>query len=132
MEKFCAERNCRGEHDHSPAKALAVGALLVLGCTAPLPAADLTIAIAPRWRGMEIAVPSATLTNDAGQTLGLTRFAALFSEVSLLRADGGMTRLDGQFGFIALESGRRKFVLRSVPEGDFVGLEFHLGVPATL
>ncbi|MEO6245360.1 MAG: MbnP family protein, partial [Opitutaceae bacterium] len=26
----------------------------------------------------------------------------------------------------------RKFVLRSVPEGDFVGLEFHLGVPATL
>ncbi len=94
-------------------------------------AADLTIAVAPRWKGELLAVPSAALVNDAGQPLRITRLAALFSEVNLLRADGGTTRLDGQFGCIDLESGRRSFTLRGVPEGDFVGLQFRVGVPAT-
>jgi cytochrome c peroxidase len=103
-----------------------------LALAAPGFAADLTIAVEPRWRGKELRVPSATVTNDSSQELQVTRVAALLSEVSLLRADGGSTRLDGQFGFIDMESGRRDFVLRGAPEGDFVGLEFRLGVPATL
>ena len=105
-------------------------ALLALGCTAPLAAADLTLAIEPRWRGAALAVPSAALTNESGQPMRVTRLAALFSEIALMRADGGTTRLDGQYGFVDFESGRRSFTVRGVPEGDFVGLEFRVGVPA--
>ncbi len=105
-------------------------ALLALGCAAPLAAADLTLAIEPRWRGAALAVPSAALANDSGQPLRITRFAALVSEIALLRADGGTTRLEGQYGFVDFENGRRSFTVRGVPAGDFVGLEFRVGVPA--
>jgi cytochrome c peroxidase len=48
----------------------------------------------------------------------------------LLRADGSVVRLDGQFGFINAEAGRLSWRLRNVPEGAFVGLGFRVGVPA--
>ncbi|MBL9199173.1 MAG: hypothetical protein JNL39_01650 [Opitutaceae bacterium] len=102
-------------------------ALLASGIAAN--AADLTIAITPRWRGAGIAVPSAALANDHGQSLRLTRVALLVSEVTLLRSDGGTLRLDGQFGLVDLGAGRREFTVRGVPAGDFVGLEFRVGVP---
>ena len=103
--------------------------LALLAADLPLAAADLTISIAPRWRGAEMVLPSGSLANDHGQTLRLTRAALLVSEVALLRADGGTVRLDGQFGLVDLGAGRREFTVRGVPAGDFVGLEFRVGVP---
>ncbi len=105
-------------------------ALVWLASVFGVNAADLTIAIAPRWRGAEIAVPSAALANDAGQSVRLTRVALLISDVALRRADGGTVRLEGQFGFVDLGNERKSFTVRGVPEGDFVGLEFRVGVPA--
>ena len=69
------------------------------------------------------------LTNDAGQRLRLTRFAAIISGVALVRPDGSSVRLDGQYGLIDAANGRRTVTLRGVPEGEFVGLEFSVGVP---
>ena len=103
--------------------------LALLAADLPLAAADLTISIAPRWRGAEMVLPSGSLANDHGQTLRLTRAALLVSEVALRRADGGTVRLDGQFGLVDLGAGRREFTVRGVPAGDFVGLEFRVGVP---
>jgi cytochrome c peroxidase len=96
----------------------------------PLTAADLTIQIVPRWRGAAITVPSSALANNHGQPLRLTRVALLVSEIALLRADGGAVRLEGQFGFVDLGSGRESFTVRGVPDGGYVGLEFRVGVPA--
>ena len=97
-------------------------------CGLSLPAAELTLRIEPRWRGAELRVPSAPVKAN-GQALRLTRLAALISDVALLRADGGSVALDGQFGFIDAESGRLAVTLRSVPEGDYTGLAFHVGLP---
>jgi cytochrome c peroxidase len=110
-------------------RALISGLVLALNL-APGSAADLTISVAPRWRGAEIAVPSTPLANDAGQLLRFTRVALLVSEVALLRADGGTVRLEGQFGFVDVGSGRKEFTVRGVPAGAFVGLEFRVGLPA--
>ena len=74
-------------------------------------------------------MPSTVRGNDAGQSLRVTRLAALFSGVALLRADGSRVQLEGQYGFVDAERGRREFTVRGVPEGEFVGLEFEVGVP---
>ncbi len=103
-------------------------AVLLAGAARPALAAEMTLAIAPRWQGVDLTVPSAPLRNNAGQTLQVTRLAALFSNVSLWRADGSVMRLDGQYGFIDAASGRLTWTLRGVPDGDFTGLEFQVGV----
>jgi cytochrome c peroxidase len=101
--------------------------LLLLG--APLGAAELTLAISPTWQGTPLAVPSVAVRNRNGQAVRITRLAAIVSGVTLGRADGSFVRLDGQYGFIDAGSGRRALTLREVPEGDYAGIEFQLGVP---
>ncbi len=103
--------------------------MLVVGGR-PALAADLVIAVEPRWQQENLVVPSAPVKNDAGQALRITRLAALFSSVILRRADGSAVRLDGQYGLVDAGSGKRGFTLRGVPEGEYVGLDFRVGVPA--
>lgn len=103
--------------------------LFLLGLVAPLSAAELTLTIAPRWQGAPLDVPSAVFQNSSAQSLRVTRLAAIVSSVALGRADGSFVRLDGQYGFIDAASGRLSVTLREVPEGDYAGLEFQLGVP---
>lgn len=105
--------------------------LLFLALVAALTgrAADLTVQVQLRWRGEAIAVPSRDVTNASGQKLRLTRFAALISDVSLERKEGGAVQLDGQFAFLDAETNRLSFVLRNVPAGDYAGLSFHVGLP---
>ena len=95
-------------------------------------AAELTLQFETRWRGAALAVPSAEVAGAEGRALRVTRFAALVSGVALARADGGAVRLDGQYGFIDAEQGKMNVTLRNVPEGDYVGLEFQLGLPAAV
>ena len=97
-----------------------------------LSASDLTLHLQPRWRGAPMAVPSPALDNDHHQALRVTRLAALVSQVSLLRPDGSVVRLDGQFGLIDAAEGRLTVPLRNVPPGDYAGIEFSLGVPAEI
>ena len=77
-------------------------------------------------------MPSSVLTNDTGQSLRLTRLALLISNVALLRADGSVVRLDGQFGFLDAATGRWAATLRSVPAGEYSGMEFSVGVPPSV
>ena len=97
-----------------------------------LDAADLRVEVELRWRGAAVAVPSVELAGAKGQTLRLTRFAAIMSGVRLARTEGGAVQLDGQYGFLDAESGRLAVTLRNVPEGKYVGLEFQLGLPAAV
>ncbi len=105
-------------------------AIMIFLLALPLRAAELTLAIEPRWAGQSLAVPSGDLVTAHGQTVCVTRFAALISEVTLARTDGGTVRLQGQFGFLDAESGRMAVGLRGVPEGDYVGLGFSVGLPS--
>lgn len=85
-----------------------------------------------RWQGAPLAVPSPDLLGAKGQTLRLTRFAAIVSGVELVRPDGGVVQFDGQYGFLDAESGRLSFALRNVPEGEYFGLAFQIGLPAAI
>lgn len=96
----------------------------------PLVAAELTLAVELRWNGTALAVPSEAKTTAQGQSVNVTRLAMLISEVSLVRADGGTVQLPGQFGFLDAEGGRLAMPLSGVPEGEYAGLEFSVGVPA--
>ena len=108
------------------------GVSLCLGLAASAAASDLTLAVNLRWQGAPVVVPAANLPGAPGQTLHLTRFAAIVSGVELVRPDGGVVQFDGQYGFLDAESGRLSFALRNVPEGDYVGLAFQIGLPAAL
>lgn len=103
-------------------------ALFLLMLAASARGAELTLDFALRWQGAPLAVPSAELIGATGQRLRFTRFAALVSGVALTRADGARVQLDGQHGFIDAESGRLAVALRNVPEGDYVSLEFQIGL----
>ena len=106
--------------------------LVLLLLCAPSGAAELRLEVQLRWRGAPVGVPSGALAGAAGQTVRLTRFAALMSGVALVRPDGGTVQLDGQYGFLEAESGRLAVTLRNVPDGDYHGLEFQLGLPAVV
>ncbi|MBC7369639.1 MAG: cytochrome C peroxidase [Undibacterium sp.] len=99
---------------------------------ARLGAAELTLECQLRWRGAPLTVPSVELAGAEGRVLRVTRFAALVSGVELRRADGGAVQLDGQYGFIDAETGRLAMTLRNVPEDNYTGLEFQIGVPPAI
>ncbi len=105
-----------------------VGLLLLL-LALPLGAAELTLTIEPRWNGRPLAVPSGALTTAGGQSVRVTRLALLISEVALIGADGRAVRLPGQYGQLDAASGRSAIALHGVPAGDYVELEFSIGVP---
>src|SRR4051812_32273151 len=93
--------------------------LVLLAAVLPTRAvgADVTLQFELRWQGQTVEVPTPGMRNTSGQTLRVTRFAALVSGVSLVRVDGSLVRLDGQFGFIDAAQHRLDFTLRGVPEG---------------
>jgi len=96
-------------------------------------AAEVTLEFELRWRGAALAVPSAELTGAEGRSMRVTRWAALVSGMTLARADGGLVRLDGQYGFVDAAAERMRVTLRNVPAGgDYVGIEFQLGLPAAV
>lgn len=92
-------------------------------------AAELTLTFDPRWHGVSVAVPGATVHNACGQTLRLSRLSALISSISLVRADGTSVALPGQVGFIDIGSGRVSATLQDVPAGDYTGIAFTFGLP---
>lgn len=94
-----------------------------------LGAAELSVRIAPRWGDAPLAVPAGEFATAAGQTVRVTRLAALLSDFQLLRPDGSVVRLEGQYGFVDAASGRLEVALANVPAGDYRGLQVRIGVP---
>lgn len=106
--------------------------ILLLGWAVSLAgAAELTLAIEPRWGTTALTLPTAELKNDAGQSLRLTRIAGLISGVTLVRADGGRVWLEGQYGHFD-GGAAREITLQGVPSGDYMAVEFQIGVPAAV
>ncbi len=106
--------------------------IFLVGLVSPIGAAELTLDVELRWSGKKLAVPSEEMMTAKVQSVNVTRVAMLVSEVALVRADGGAVQLPGQFGFLEAESGRLAMPLTSVPEGNYVGLEFSVGVPTEM
>ncbi len=106
--------------------------LIVALLAGPLGGAELTLRIEPRWQNAALVVPSGPLLSSEGQTVRVTRFAAIVSVIRLQRRTGGTVRLEGQFGAIDAETGRLDIALQGVPDGDYVGLELQLGVPSEI
>ncbi|GAB5559105.1 MAG: hypothetical protein SynsKO_07520 [Synoicihabitans sp.] len=81
------------------------------------------------WQKQLIAVPSAPVSTPAGQTLSITRIAGLISDVELVRADGTSLQLVNQYGFFDAENpDHHNIILHSVPEGEYTGMKFRVGV----
>ncbi len=102
---------------------------LLLGTAAALGAAELRVRVEPRWGDRALPVPSAEVATTGGQLVRVTRLAALFSDFQLLRSDGAVVRLEGQYGFIDAASDRLEVALTNVPVGEYRGLQVRVGVP---
>jgi cytochrome c peroxidase len=96
------------------------------------PGAELRLAVAPEWAGQALAVPSSPRPNAAGQAVSITRLSALLSDFMLRRADGSGLYLPGRYGWIDAAAGRTEVELGEVPDGDYAGLEFTVGLPAAV
>jgi cytochrome c peroxidase len=105
------------------------GLLLLLSLALGAAAAELRVRVEPRWGGEALTVPSAEQTTAAGQRVRVTRLAALLSDFQLLKPDGSVVRLEGQYGFIDAASGRLAVALSGVPAGDYAGLQVQIGLP---
>jgi cytochrome c peroxidase len=92
--------------------------------------AELQLSFTPRWENQDITLPTSDLATSSGQIVRLTRFSALLSDFQLLRPDGSVVRLEGQYGFIDAENDRLNLSLKNVPEGRYAGLQVCFGVPA--
>jgi hypothetical protein len=95
-------------------------------------AAQLSLQVEARWRGAAIEIPTSALTTSAGTTVKISRLSALFSELELITTGGDRVRLEGQFGYIEAASGRMVWKVDGVPEGDYVALQFRVGVPVSV
>jgi cytochrome c peroxidase len=105
-----------------------IAGLLAL-VNASVTAADVTLNLTFGWQKKSLAVPSAPVVSDAGQTLQFTRVSGLVSEVEFVRADGSSVQLTGQYGFFDAEDpAHHQIPLHSVPEGDYIGLNMRIGV----
>lgn len=74
-------------------------------------------------------VPSGEVATASGQRLRVTRVSAFLSGFVLKRRDGAEIRLEGQFGLLDAEIGRLAVDLRGVPDGEYSGLAFEVGLP---
>ncbi|MBI5423094.1 MAG: cytochrome C peroxidase [Opitutae bacterium] len=102
---------------------------LLLGTAAALGAAELRVRVEPRWGDRALPGPSAEVATPGGQLVRVTRLAALLSDFQLLRSDGAVVRLEGQYGFIDAASDRLEVALTNVPVGEYRGLQVRVGVP---
>ncbi len=94
--------------------------------------AELQLSFTPRWKNQDITLPTRELATSTGQLVRLTRFSALLSDFQLLRPDGSVVRLEGQYGFIDAENKRLIVSLENVPEGRYAGLQVCFGVPESV
>ncbi len=61
--------------------------LIVALLAGPLGGAELTLRIEPRWQNAALVVPSGPLLSSEGQTVRVTRFAAIVSVIRFRHPD---------------------------------------------
>jgi len=90
---------------------------------------EVTVSLAPRFRGEPLVFDQMRCTNSTGQALAVTRLDLLLSGVAVRRANGSWLEKQHWFAFINAREGRTNFVLRGLPAGDYDRLRFNIGVP---
>ncbi len=107
-----------------------LGLLLWLTHRARGAESEVTVAIEPRYRGEPLKFDQLSVTNAAGQALGVTRLDMLLSGIAVRRTNGTWLEKHYWFAFINGRAGRTNFVLRGLPAGEYDRLRFNIGVPA--
>lgn len=91
-------------------------------------ASQLTVALEPRWAGQPLVPDQLELTNEAGNTLSITRLAMLLSHAELQRENGQWIGAKNWVEFLDLGKGRLSFLLNGIPAERFKALQFDIGL----
>jgi cytochrome c peroxidase len=110
----------------------ALGLVLVSSAVPALWAGGLRVDILPRFDGLPLMFDSLTNTIATGQRVSVTRLDFLVSQIGLRRADGSWLELTNSLAFISARQGRTSFQVENVPNGQYDGLCFLVGLPSTL
>ena len=102
--------------------------LTLLAATAH--AGTLTVAIEHTFAGEPLGLEQRHTLGD-GRTVSVSRLDYLVTEFALLKKDGTAMQAHEQAAFISLGKARTTFTLPGVPDGDYAGVAFRIGVPAT-
>ncbi len=70
-------------------------------------------------------------TNAAGNQLGFYNFKYLISDIHLIKEDGEEVTISDHYAFINPLEDRNSFVLDSVPDGHYKGIQFLIGLEET-
>jgi cytochrome c peroxidase len=90
--------------------------------------ASLEIAVRLDAGGKPLALDSLRYTDQAGQTVSVTRLAFLLSDFRLQTGDGRWTELQEEFAYIDAGRGRLEFRLENVPPDSYKQLAFTVGL----
>ena len=107
-----------------------LGLLLWLTQRASGAESEITVSIAPRYRGEPLVFDQLRCTNAAGQALAVTRLDMLLSSIAVRRTNGSWLEKHNWFAFIHAREGRTNFVLRGLPAGNYDRLRFSIGLPS--
>lgn len=115
-----------------PTCGLILGLLTALAVGAAARAANLEVAIEPRFGGLPLAI-NESVVSAAGWQFSVDRLDALLSNFTLAsRSEAGPAALTNQFAFFSAAQGRRSFVLTNIPPGAFTALRFQVGLPPAI
>lgn len=88
---------------------------------------SLTFDISHQYNGEPMIFNETTYQNAAGNIVGFYNFKYLLSDIALIQEDGTRLAMDDT-GFIDAVNDRNSFTLENIPEGDYKGIEFMIGL----
>ena len=89
---------------------------------------DVTFKFSHTFDGAGFAYDTFGFTNAAGNELKFSTLRYLISEIELVKADGSVIKIEDKFAFINPKEDYDSFVLNDIPEGDYKGLNFVIGL----
>lgn len=88
----------------------------------------LTFEVDHHFNGEELSFGELAFTNEAGNTINFSSFKYLISNIVLHKADNSTHLLEGEVGFIEPKEERVSFSIAEVPNGDYNGISFMIGL----
>ncbi|MCH2043545.1 MAG: hypothetical protein MK212_05345 [Saprospiraceae bacterium] len=89
---------------------------------------QLTIDINHVFDGQDVTFNSLSLENQAGNILSFYTFKYLISEIELSKSDGESLVLENKYAFVDPINNRSRFVLDSIPEGEYTAIKLTIGL----
>ncbi|HLJ57991.1 MAG TPA: MbnP family protein [Chthonomonadaceae bacterium] len=94
------------------------------------PSGSLRVQVRHLFRGAPLRMDDAGLRTVGGDSLSISRLAYLVTDIALIRPDGSRVRITGDPAYLNPAEGRTAFSLVNVPQGEYAGIELHVGPDA--